>query len=70
VGRLQDVPVGAASGAVAQPVWRAVVTGPVSTWVLQSGDVIEGQWRIDRIQERTMSVTYLPLQQQQTVVMR
>ena len=52
------------------PVDRAVVSGPRSTWVVRDGDVIEGQWRIDRIQGRTMSLTYLPLQQQQTVSMR
>lgn len=49
---------------------RAVVAGPRTTWVVRDGDVIEGQWRIDRIQGRTMSLTYLPLQQQQTVSMR
>lgn len=51
-------------------VQRAVLSGPVSTWVVRSGDVIEGQWRIDRIQDRTMTLTYLPLQQSQTVSMK
>lgn len=49
---------------------RAVLAGPQSTWVVRVGDVIEGQWRIDRIQDRSMSLTYLPLQQQQTLAMR
>lgn len=49
---------------------RAVLVGPQSTWVVRVGDVIEGQWRVDRIQEKTMSLTYLPLTQQQTVAMR
>lgn len=73
VGRFNDeaLPGGAASGASAPAaVARAVVTGPQTTWVVREGDVIEGQWRIDRIQDRTMSLTYLPLQQQQTVAMR
>lgn len=72
VGRFNDdAPLQAASAAsAAPPVARAVLTSPQSTWVVRAGDVIEGQWRIDRIQDRTMSLTYLPLQQQQTVVMR
>lgn len=49
---------------------RAVLTGAQSTWVVKAGDVIEGQWRVDEIQDRTMSLTYLPLKQQQTLVMR
>ncbi len=78
VGRFNDEPTataasGAASGASApasQAVARAVLAGPQNTWVVRAGDVIEGQWRVDRIQDRTMSLTYLPLKQQQTVVMR
>ncbi len=74
VGRFNDTAVAsAASGASAvadQPVQRAVLNGPQTTWVVRAGDVIEGQWRVDRIQDRTMSLTYLPLKQQQTVVMR
>lgn len=51
-------------------VQRAVLAGTVNTWVVRAGDVIEGQWRIDRIQERTMTLTYLPLAQSQTVSMK
>jgi hypothetical protein len=74
VGRFNDVAAApaasGASGPAAQPIQRAVLAGAQSTWVVRVGDVIEGQWRIDRIQDRTMSLTYLPLMQQQTVVMR
>lgn len=49
---------------------RAVVAGTTTTWVVAVGDVIEGHWRIDQIQERQMSLTYLPLQQRQTIVMK
>lgn len=82
VGRFNDeapnatpsaAPDTAASGASApasHTIARAVLVGPQSTWVVHAGDVIEGQWRVDRIQDRTMSLTYLPLKQQQTVVMR
>ncbi|MCH8180495.1 MAG: hypothetical protein IIA02_12035 [Proteobacteria bacterium] len=55
---------------VARPIQRAVLAGPVATWVVKEGDVIEGQWRVDRIQDRSMSLTYLPLQQSQTVSMK
>ncbi|MBI2734812.1 MAG: hypothetical protein HYX44_16355 [Aquabacterium sp.] len=74
VGRFNDealAPVASGASAVrSPPLVRAVLAGPQSTWVVRAGDVIEGQWRVDRIQDRTMSLTYLPLKQQQTVVMR
>lgn len=72
VGRFNDEAALQASSAAsaASLVARAVLSSPQSTWVVRAGDVIEGQWRIDRIQDRTMSLTYLPLQQQQTIVMR
>lgn len=66
VGRFNDEPVAAAASGVS----RAVLSGPQTTWVVRAGDVIEGQWRIDRIQDRSLSLTYLPLQQQQTVTMK
>jgi hypothetical protein len=62
----------AASAPVVRParaVQRAVIAGPRSTWVVREGDVIEGQWRVDSIQDRSMSLTYLPLQQAQTIAM-
>ncbi len=49
---------------------RAVLSGPQSTWVVSEGDVIESQWRVDAIKERRMTLTYLPLNQQQTVGMK
>lgn len=65
VGRFDDE----ASGGT-KAVRRAVISGPVSTWVAREGDVIEGQWRVDQIQERLIRLTYLPLQQSQTVAMK
>lgn len=65
VGRFDDEP-----SAGTKAVRRAVISGPVSTWVAREGDVIEGQWRVDQIQERLMRLTYLPLQQSQTVAMK
>lgn len=49
---------------------RAVLQGPRATLVVKAGDVIEGQWRIDGIHDRVMTVTYLPLNQPQTVAMK
>lgn len=63
VGRFNDE-------SASRPLQRAVVSGPVSTWVVSAGDVIDGQWRVDRIQGHTMSLTYLPLQQSQIVSMK
>ncbi len=59
-----------ASASASKPIQRAVVVGPSTTWVLKEGDVIEGQWRVDRIDARTMQLTYLPLKLPQTLAMR
>jgi hypothetical protein len=65
VGRFDD------EDAAGRPrVRRAVISGPVSTWVAREGDVIEGQWRVDQIQDRMMRLTFLPLQQSQMVAMK
>lgn len=50
-------------GRVVDDVPRAVISGPQRTWVLQAGDVIDGQWRLDTLGERQLGFTYLPLQQ-------
>jgi hypothetical protein len=49
---------------------RVVIAGPSTTWVLKVGDVIDGQWRIDTIQDRQLNVTYLPLNQSRSVAMK
>jgi hypothetical protein len=49
---------------------HAIVSSLDATWVVAVGDVIDGQWRIDQIQDRQMSLTYLPLKQRQTVAMK
>lgn len=66
VGRFNDEPTSPSAKAVS----RAVLVGSQATWVVRTGDVIEGQWRVDLIQDRSMRLTYLPLQQQQTVAMK
>lgn len=57
-------------GRYLDPQPRAIVAGPLGTWVVKVGDVMEGQWRIDAIAERRMTLTYLPLSQSQTVAMK
>lgn len=57
-------------GRYLDPLPRAIIAGPMGTWVKASGDVLEGQWRIDAIDERHMTLTYLPLRQSQTVAMK
>ena len=49
---------------------RAVIAGPNGTWVLRQGEVIEGQWRLGAIGERQLTVTFLPLSQDQTVALK
>lgn len=49
---------------------RAVIAGPNRTWVLRQGDEIEGQWRVGAVAERQLTVTYLPLNQDQTVALK
>lgn len=78
VGSYHELPVGeprAAGGASQpqpqpQPQLRAIVAGAAQTWVVKPGDVIEGQWRVDSIQSRTLQLTYLPLMVASTVAMK
>lgn len=49
---------------------RAVIVGPNRTWVLLQGEVIEGQWRVGAMAERQLTMTYLPLNQDQSVALK
>ncbi len=57
-------------GRYLDPLPKAIIVGPGNTWVTAAGDVLEGQWRIDAIHDRRMTLTYLPLDQSQTVAMK
>lgn len=57
-------------GRYLDPAPRAIVAGAAGTWVVAEGDVMDGQWRVDAIKERRMTLTYLPLSQSQTVGMK
>lgn len=63
-------PAGAAPRPSAATTIKAVIAGPQATWVLAAGEVIDGQWRIDRVGPRGLELTYLPLQLPQTVAMK
>lgn len=71
VGNYNDLPAGPTVGKPAdKPIQRAILVGPAQTWVVKPGDVIEGQWRVDSIQNRTLQLTYLPLMVARTVAMK
>lgn len=63
-------PAGAAPRPSAAMTIKAVIAGPQATWVLGAGEVIDGQWRIERVGPRSLELTYLPLQLPQTVAMK
>lgn len=70
VGRFNDLPDDATTDTGVAQVERAVITNGAQTWVLREGDVLEGQWRVDRIRNRTMQLTYLPLMLPSSVAMK
>lgn len=49
---------------------QAVITSASNTWVVKAQDVIDGQWRVDAVTDNQLRLTYLPLQQSQTVSMK
>ena len=59
-----------AKPAVIAPIKRAILETPNATLVVKVGDVIEGTWRVDQIQDRSMTVMYLSLQQSQQVYLK
>lgn len=57
-------------GRYLDPQPRAIIASTANTWVVKAGDVLDGQWRVDAIAERQMTLTYLPLDQTQSVAMK
>ena len=49
---------------------QVLVSTPSRTWVAGRGDVIEGQWRVERVSPIDIIVTWLPLGTTQTVVFK
>lgn len=47
--------------------WEVYLTRGEQTFVARQGEVLEGNYRIDRIQPPTMTLTYLPLGQEQSL---
>lgn len=46
---------------------RALLMGPMNTIAAKAGDVVDGQWRVDDVQPRMVSATWLPGGQQKTL---
>lgn len=47
---------------------RALLTNDVSTQAVAVGAVVDGQWRVDKLDRNSMSVTWLPGEQTRRVV--
>ena len=46
---------------------QALMSGPVRTVALRAGDVVEGQWRIDKVDTSAVHLTWLPGAQPQRI---
>lgn len=49
---------------------QILLAGPSSTLAVRVGDVVDGQWRIDQIQEGGLNLTWLPAKLNQTIGFR
>ena len=47
--------------------WEVYLTRGEMTFVAREGEVLEGAYRVDKIQPPTLTVTYLPLGEVQTL---
>lgn len=48
----------------------ALLTGPNRSLSAKAGDVIDGQWRVDRVEPSGLALTWLPAQQAQNISFR
>ena len=46
---------------------QALLTGPLRSLAVGAGEVVDGQWRIDAIQAQSITLTWLPGGQRQTL---
>jgi hypothetical protein len=46
---------------------QALLAGPNRSLAVKAGDVVDGQWRVDQVTERGLSLTWLPAKLNQTV---
>lgn len=49
---------------------QILLAGPSSTLAVRVGDVVDGQWRVDQINEGGLNLTWLPAKLNQTIVFR
>ena len=45
----------------------ALLAGPQRSLAVKAGDVVDGQWRVDQVNERGLSLTWLPAELIQTI---
>ena len=57
-------------GGDAQAVEVALLAGPNSALSVQRGDVIDGQWRVEQVSTRGVSLIWLPAQLPQNIVFK
>ncbi len=46
---------------------QALLTGPIRSLALRTGDVVDGQWRVDKVDATTLHITWLPGQLAQQI---
>ncbi len=46
---------------------QALLTGPLRSLAVGAGEVVDGQWRIDAVQAQSITLTWLPGGQRQTL---
>lgn len=46
---------------------QALLTGPLRSLALRTGDVVDGQWRVDKVEASALHITWLPGQLSQQI---
>lgn len=49
---------------------QALLAGPNRSLAVKAGDVVDGQWRVDQVNEQGLNLTWLPAKLPQTLVFR
>ncbi len=49
---------------------QALLAGPNRSLAAKAGDVVDGQWRVDQVTERGLSLTWLPAQLTQNIMFK
>lgn len=49
---------------------QALLAGPTRSLAVKAGEVVDGQWRVDQVTERGLSLTWLPAKLNQTIAFK